>query len=62
MEFLTFLVNNFDYKHETWLLHRDIERKLKDEEERQAFVVANGNMEVYQNFVSHRMLFGSKEN
>ena len=31
LEFLDFMVSNYDFKHQSWLLKKDIKRRLKSE-------------------------------
>jgi len=37
-EFLMFMLTNYDYKHDFWKLNHDLSLRLKDEEDRAAYM------------------------
>ena len=44
-EFMEFLLNNYDYKHDCWKLDRDMSLKLKEEEDRTVYNQSEGFQE-----------------
>ena len=44
LEFLQFIMANYDYNHDYWKLNKDLTLKLKEEEARDAFMVSQGSL------------------
>lgn len=52
MEFLQFMITNYDYKHDCWKLNHDLSLKLKDEEQREAFFKSNNNILAFHDIIA----------
>ena len=48
LEFLQFIMANYDYNHDYWKLNKDLTLKLKEEEARDAFMVSQGSLTNFQ--------------
>ena len=46
-EFMEFMIANCDYKHDFWKLTKDIQKKLKDEEIRDAFFQSKNDFDAF---------------
>ena len=44
LEFLQFMMANYDYKHDYWKMNKDLTLKLKQEESREAFLLSQNNL------------------
>jgi len=52
LEFIEFMMNNLNLKHQTWKLQKDMDIKLKEEEMRNTFVESQGDLQMYQSLIS----------
>ena len=46
-EFMQFMIANCDFKHDFWKLNKDVKRKLKDEETRDAYLQSKNDFEIF---------------
>ena len=43
-EFIRFMISNYDYQHDCWKLNHDLTLKLKEEEQRDAYLRSGNNL------------------
>ena len=51
LEFIQFMMANYDYQHDYWKLNKDLTLKLKEEESRAAFLRSSNNFETFQSLM-----------
>ena len=52
MQFLEFLLSNYDYNHKVWKLGKDMASALKIEDQRNMFMACNGDLGTFQGLMS----------
>lgn len=53
-EFMHFILANYDYQHDYWKMDRDLTLKLKEEQDRLAFINSEGDFKEFKSIIENR--------